>query len=279
VLGYTNASLGAPGGALARRRIGRANVWAMVAAFVAPILLAAGTNLGLGSWIWLMPPLVLVAIAALDLRRGAQLAADGGVERRRLPSGFWIAWTYLVAVIAVEACIVFWAATLVERRTGSSVEGASLVGALFFAGMFTGRVALSAGIGAGGDVRRPIGVGLVLATVGAAAAWLSTAPLASAVALFAAGVGVAVLYPLGVAAALATTERQLAHAGARLTLASGVALLVAPLTLGAIADATGVVVGWALVIVLAVGALALSRLLPSGPYSADVPLSPAGAPP
>src|SRR5881409_1169279 len=54
VLGYTNASLSAVGGSLARQRIGRANVWAMVAAFVAPIPLAAGANLGLGSWIWLI---------------------------------------------------------------------------------------------------------------------------------------------------------------------------------------------------------------------------------
>jgi hypothetical protein len=40
------------------------------------------------------------------------------------------------------------------------------------------------------------------------------------------------------------------------------------LALGALADATGVVVGWSLVIVLAVGALALSRALPGRPVTA-----------
>jgi hypothetical protein len=74
-----------------------------------------------------------------------------------------------------------------------------------------------------------------------------------------------VLYPVGVAAALAVAPRQLAAAGARVTLASGVAILVAPLALGAIADLTGVVAGWALVLALALVGLAISRRLPKAP--------------
>jgi MFS family permease len=263
VLSYTNASLGASGGSLARVRLGRANVWAMVAAFVAPVLLAAGASSGIGWWIGLVPALALAVIDTLDLRAGPRLAVDDPTAGGRLPTAFWVAWTYLVGVVAVEFCIVVWAATLVERRTGSSIETATLVGATFFAGMFAGRTGLSFGLGTGGDVRIPIGVGLVLAGVGAAVTWLSTEPVLSALALFVAGVGVAVLYPLGISAALATAPDRLAAAGARLTLASGVAILAAPLALGAIADATGVVVGWSMVIVLAVAALVLSRALSS----------------
>jgi MFS family permease len=268
VLSYTNASLGAPGGSLARVRLGRANVWAMVAAFVAPVLLAAGASSGAGWWIGLVPALALVVVDTLDLRAGPRLATDDPNASGRLPTAFWIAWTYLVAVVAVEFCIVVWAATLVERRTDSSIETATLVGASFFAGMFAGRLGLSLGIGTGGDVRLPIGTGLLLAALGAAIAWLSTEPSLSALALFAAGTGVAVLYPLGISAALATAPDRLAAAGARLTLASGVAILAAPLALGAIADATGVVVGWSMVIILALAALVLSRVLSSRPADA-----------
>jgi MFS family permease len=268
VLSYTNASLGASGGSLARVRLGRANVWAMVAAFVAPVLLAAGASSGIGWWIGLVPALALAVIDTLDLRAGPRLAVDDPTAGGRLPTAFWVAWTYLVGVVAVEFCIVVWAATLVERRTGSSIETATLVGATFFAGMFAGRTGLSFGLGTGGDVRIPIGVGLVLAGVGAAVTWLSTEPVLSALALFVAGVGVAVLYPLGISAALAMAPDRLAAAGARLTLASGVAILAAPLALGAIADATGVVVGWSMVIVLAVAALVLSRALSSRPADA-----------
>jgi fucose permease len=268
VLSYTNASLAAPGGSLARVRLGRANVWAMVAAFLAPVLLAAGASSRMGWWIGLVPALALVVIDTLDLRAGPRLGVDDPAAGGRLPTAFWIAWTYLVAVVAVEFCIVVWAATLVERRTGSSIETATLVGASFFAGMFAGRVGLSLGIGTGGDVRIPIGVGLVLAGVGAVVTRLSTEPVLSALALFAAGVGVAVLYPLGISAALATAPARLAAAGARLTLASGAAILAAPLALGAIADAAGVVVGWSMVIILAIAALLLSRALSSRPADA-----------
>jgi len=268
VLSYTNASLAASGGSLARKRLGRANVWAMVAAFAVPVLLAAGASSGIGWWIGLAPALALVVIDTLDLRAGPRLAADDPTAGGRLPTAFWIAWIYLVAVVAVEFCIVVWAATLVERRTGSSIETATLVGASFFAGMFTGRVGLSLGIGTGGDVRTPIGGGLLLTGAGAMVARLSTEPVLSALALFAAGVGVAVLYPLGISAALATAPDRLAAAGARLTLASGVAILAAPLALGAIADATGVVVGWSMVIILAIAALLLSRALSSRPADA-----------
>jgi MFS family permease len=265
VLGYANASLGAPGGSLGRLRLGRANVWAMVAASTAPILFAAGAGSGMGWWIGLLPVLILVAIDALDLRAGQRLALDGPASSGSLPRTFWFAWVYLVAVIAVEFCIVFWAATLVERRTASTTEVATLVAALFFAGMFAGRVALSLGIGTGGDVRRATGGGLMLVGLGTVIAWLSTIPLVSATGLFAAGVGMAGLYPLGIAAAIATVPDQLARAGGRLTLASGVAVLVAPLALGVVADATGVVVGWTLVIVMALVALILSRALPHRP--------------
>lgn len=264
VLSYTNASLAAVGGSAARLALGRANVWAMVAAFAAPVLFAAGESSGIGWWIGLVPALALITIDIVDLRQGTKLAVDDETLGGSLPTGFWLAWTYVVAVVAVEFCIVFWAATLVERRTTAPIEVASLVAACFFAGMFVGRLGLSAGIGTSGDVRRSAVVGLVLAACGALVAWVSTLPVVSAAGLFAAGVGVAVLYPVGISAALAAAPGQLAAAGARLTLASGVAILVAPLALGAIADLTGVVAGWALVIALAVVALALSRALPRG---------------
>ena len=67
----------------------------------------------------------------------------------------------------------------------------------------------------------------------------------------------AILYPLGVAAALAGAPEQLALAGNRLTMASGLAILLAPLALGAIADATGVIAGWGLVVGLVAVALCL----------------------
>jgi hypothetical protein len=266
LLGHVNSTLGAPGGRLARLRLARANVWAMISAFVGPVIVAAGASVGPGWWLGLAPALVLLGVVALDMRsrRHVAAAAPSGSDRGSLPRSYWLAWTFLVAAISVEFSIVFWGATLVERRTHVSIPEATAIGALFLGGMFAGRLGLSVGIGAGHDIRRNAASGLVLAGVGAGVAWVSTAPIVSAVALFLAGVGVAILYPLGVAAALAGAPAQLALAGNRLTLASGLAILVAPLALGAIADATGVIAGWGLVLGLVAVALCLVFGLSTG---------------
>ncbi len=237
LLGHVNATLGAPGGRLARLRLARANVWAMIAAFVGPVIVAAGASIGPGWWFGLLPALGLLGVVALDLRsrRNAVTAATTDTDLDPLPRAYWLAWAFLVAAISVEFSIVFWGATLVERRTHVSTPEATAIGALFLGG----------GVGAG-------------------VAWVSTAPVLSGFGLFLAGVGVAILYPLGVAAALAGAPGQLALAGNRLTLASGLAILIAPLALGAIADATGVIAGWGLVLGLVAVAFCLVFGLSTG---------------
>jgi len=266
LLGHVNATLGAPGGRLARLRLARANVWAMIAAFVGPVIVAAGASIGPGWWFGLLPALGLLGVVALDLRsrRNAPTAAPTDTDRDPLPRAYWLAWAFLVAAISVEFSIVFWGATLVERRTHVPTPEATAIGALFLGGMFAGRLGLSVGIGAGHDIRRNAAAGLVLAGLGAGVAWISTAPILSCFGLFLAGVGVAILYPLGVAAALAGAPGQLALAGNRLTLASGLAILLAPLALGAIADATGVIAGWGLVLGLVAVAFCLVFGLSTG---------------
>ena len=210
-----------------------------------PAASGSGLPWGLG----LVPALGLLVIVALDLRAGPRLVrASGTSDKASLPMGFWLAWAFLVSVIAVEFSIVFWGATLVERQTGVTTEVATLLGGLFLGGMFVGRLGQSLGLGTGGDIRRSAATGVVLAGTGAAIAWVSTVPVVSGAALFLAGLGVAGLYPLGVAAALAAAPGRLTLAGTRVTLASGTAILIAPLALGAAADAAGVPVAWGLVV-------------------------------
>jgi MFS family permease len=265
LLGFANAVLGRPGGQSARLRVARANVWAMVSAFVCPVVLAAAASNGLPWALGLAPALALLVILGLDLRAGPRLRRDTGTDASgRLPSGYWLAWAFLVAAIAVEFSIVFWGATLIEGRTGVDTAVATLLGGLFLGGMFVGRLAQSAGLGTAGDLRRPAAIGVLLAGLGTLIAWVSTTPALSGTALFVAGLGVAGLYPLGVAAALAAAPGQLTLAGTRLTLASGTAILVAPFALGVAADATGVTIAWGLVVVLAIAALVLVAGLPDG---------------
>jgi MFS family permease len=282
LLGYANAVLARPGGRAARVRVARANVWSMVTAFACPVLLAAAVTAGLPFGLGLVPALGLLAALAWDLRAGPRLepAAGATPEGARsaatgsLPRPYWLAWAFLVAAIAVEFSIVVWGATLIERRAGAETAAATLLAGLFLGGMFTGRLVQSVGIGTGRRVRRAAGFGVGLAILGSLIAWVSTVPIVSGIGLFVAGTGIAGLYPLGVAAALGAAPHQLTLAGTRLTLASGTAVLAAPLALGAIADAAGVVAGWGLVVAMAVVALILVIGLPTG---AATPASPATA--
>ena len=260
ILGYANAMLGAPGGTLARLRLARSGVWGIVGALVGPVVVAAGAGAGPGWWLGLLPALGLLAVIARDLWSSSSndVARSPAVEPGRLPSTFWLAWLFLVAVVAVEFSIVFWGATLVERRTGVRLPEATAIAALFIAGMLVGRLGLSLGLGARQGVRRSAGAGLALAAIGVSLTWISTAAVLSTIGLFVSGLGVAILYPLGVAAALTAAPERPSQAGNRLTMASGLAILVAPFGFGAIADATGVVAGWGVVLGLVAASFALT---------------------
>ena len=81
LLGYANALLGRPGGRLARLRVARANVWAMVSAFVCPVVLATASGSGLPWGLGLVPALGLLVIVGLDLRAGPRLVRAIGDQR------------------------------------------------------------------------------------------------------------------------------------------------------------------------------------------------------
>ena len=135
----------------------------------------------------------------------------------------------------------------------------------FFAGMLLGRAALSLERIGGIDPRGLVRGGLVLAIVGSLAAWLAGDPVMAAAALFVTGVGVSGQYPLGAALTLPLGAAAPAAAAARLTPASGLAVLVAPLVLGAAADLVGVERAWLLIPALALAALLLTGVLAGGP--------------
>jgi hypothetical protein len=80
--------------------------------------------------------------------------------------------------------------------------------------------------------------------------------------LFIAGLGVGPLYPVGVAFSLSLVRSAPEAAAARTTLASGVAILFAPLILALTAERIGLVNAWpslGAVALVAIGMLALTR--------------------
>ncbi|MFN8622391.1 MAG: hypothetical protein U0869_16785 [Chloroflexota bacterium] len=260
-LGHVNGLLGSDGGPEARVRLLRANVFGIAGPFVVPIVIALGIAIGVGWQLVLVPSLVLLAMTFRDaLRHGIPLASRAVGAAGRLPRPYWWSWLLVVTVVGVEFAIVFWAVTLVQRQTGATVADATLVAALFYLGMLLGRLALSFPALGERSPRLLVRGGLLLAIGGALLVWLAPDARLSALALLVAGLGVAGQYPLCAALALESGGGAPA-AAARLTLASGTAILLSPLLLGALADSVGVGVAWLMVPALAVAGLALTLVV------------------
>jgi MFS family permease len=170
-----------------------------------------------------------------------------------------VAWLFVVAAVSIEFAYVVWGSSLVAARTGGRGDGDGARDLLPRRDARR-RIALGAGLIGSGRWRHWVDAALALAAIGGVIAWLATTPVVSVIGLFVAGLGTASLYPQGLATALDRAGDGALAAGARLTLASGVAILAMPLLLGAVADTLGVVAGWPLVIALCAVAFALERV-------------------
>jgi len=258
LLADINRTLTRGGGSLARVRMGRAALVAMLASISVPIVIGVGEDIGLG---WQLAFLVaaLLILTGLWASRGRQAASAHAVKATgRLPGRYWLAWCLVVLVVSVEFAIVFWASTLVERQVGISLGDATLVAAGFYAGMATARVGLSFHAVGGRDPIWLMRGSLAVALLGTLLARLAESVEVAGLGIYLGGLGTGFLYPLGIAVTLALVPGLQDRGSARLILASGVAILVSPFALGLAADASDVSTAWLLVPALCLAALALS---------------------
>ncbi|MBC6460837.1 MFS transporter [Actinomadura sp. HBU206391] len=247
--------------------ISEANAVASGASVLAPLVVGAALSGGLG-WRpgYLVLPLIAVAALLITLARprpidqrapagpadptgrgdrtghaaavvgpGAPLGAAEHTRRWSAEFAGW--WLDLVLVVAVEFCVLFWAADFLHSESGVGADAAVTAAAAFVLGMAIGRAAI-------GPVTRlvaapvPLLTGSAgLATAGFALFWAGGAPVASIAGLAVTGLGVALLYPVALAQTLAAWPSDPSRAAARCALASGVAIGAAPVLLGTLADA------------------------------------------
>ena len=154
----------------------------------------------------------------------------------RLPATYWAYWLVVFLSVSVEWCVVFWGADFLETDVGLSKVNASSLISVFFVAMVIGRFT-------GSRLSRlmPLGTLLLLALSIAIAGflpfWLAPAAVINIVGLFFAGLGIANLFPLTLSAASSiVTPAQADIASSRITLAAGMAILISPQLLGALAD-------------------------------------------
>jgi MFS family permease len=234
------------------------NVVATAMAIMAPLVIGGFAGEG---WGWQSGIAVTVPWAgALWLAfRSVRFPAPPPValhhaDRHRLPAVFWILCLVLFLVSAVEWCMAYWGAEFLASVVGLDRAAAATAMTLFFVAMTGGRLAGSR------LARRYRSVALLLVAIlvalgGFVLYWLTPRPVSSLAGLFIAGLGIANFYPLTVAIAIGAAPHQVDRATARLAVASGVAVLLAPLAVGMVADAAGMRWGFGIVPLLLGGAL------------------------
>ncbi len=235
-------------GALGPAAIVESNAVATLLGAAAPFAVALAILAGF-DWrlVFVLAGLLVVPALALAYGRtcfpaAPKLPRDHEPE---LPRRYWLYWSALLVFIAIEFCVVFWSTDYFETEHGLSDSAAAAASSLFLVGMTIGRVA-GGWLAKRVEPERLLAVALAIATVGFVVFWL--APSAAAVVgLGITGTGVSLLYPLTLALAIGAAGGRTDAASVRAAFASGTAIAVAPIVLGALADAAGLRTAYAIV--------------------------------
>ncbi|MBL8927402.1 MAG: MFS transporter, partial [Pseudonocardia sp.] len=225
-------------GALRAVALTEANVAASVAyvVLIGVLSLAAAVDAG-----WRAALLVSLVVPALAWWRSRPLAIDAQPPSRaaqgRLPGVFWIAATMLFCMVAAEWCVTAWGASFVEDAAGVSTDAAVALMGGYFGGVVVGRT-LGSGLARRFDPARLLALALAVTAAGFAVLWPSTGPGQALVGLTLLGLGLGNLFPLGLSVAVGLAPEQSALASGRAVLMTSFAVLLAPLTVGTLADAT-----------------------------------------
>ncbi|MCP2164498.1 MFS transporter [Goodfellowiella coeruleoviolacea] len=254
--------------------IGEANATSSTSSVIAPLVIGAALALGFG---WRLgfagPPVVAVSVLLIMLARtrapAPHLDQQPPAAARavgRMPRAFRTWWTDLVLAVAVEFCLIFWAGDYLHNQLGMATDTAVTLATGFVLGMAVARVLTGVATRLIPDPRSLLISMATLALIGFGLFWLALSAVVAVAGLVLAGLGVALLYPITLAQALATWPHQTARAAARCALASGVAISSATLALGALADTislrTATLIVPALLLVF-IGRRMLSRVRPT----------------
>jgi fucose permease len=239
-----------------------ANVAASIAYVVLIGVLSLAAALHAGWRVALLASLVVPVLAWWTNRRLALDAPPPSREAQgRLPGVFWIAAGMLFCATAAEWCITAWGATFVEDAADVSTDTAVTLMAGYFGGVVAGRT-LGSRLARRHDPARLLALSLAVAAVGFAILWPSAAPVPALVGLSLLGIGLGNLFPMGLSVTVALAPGQAGPASGRAVAMTSFAVLLAPLTVGTLADATSLTAALGVVpmmLVLAAAALTLVR--------------------
>ena len=235
-----------------------ANVAASIAyvVLIGALTLAAVLHAG-----WRIALLVPLALPVLAWWRNRGLAIDAPATptaQDRLPRVFWIAASMLFCTTAAEWCITAWGATFVEDSTRVSTDTSVTLMVGYFGGVLLGRV-VGSRLTHRHDPARLLAVALAVTAAGFAVLWPSTGPVQAVAGLVVLGIGLGNLFPLALSVVVALVPDRAVLASGRAVAMTSFAVLLAPLAVGALADATSLTAALGIVpVALALAALGLA---------------------
>ena len=238
--------------------ISEANMFASIVAALAPLVIGFSAD-RFYSW----RPIVLLFSALVGLL-GLWLIFDKSVNQKpvigpagnlpphgRLPGKFWLYWTSQALGVSIEFCTIYWASLYLINTLHLTQTQSAQALSLFLAGMVVGRLVTSKLVMR--YSRGSILTGsIVLVSIGFGLFWWAPSVFLTLFGLTLMGLGVANFYTMILSLALDASAGREKLAATRLTLASGIAILILPFVLGYLADHLGIWLAFSLVGVLLV---------------------------
>jgi MFS family permease len=218
-------------GRTAAARLTRVNGVSSVAGILGPVGIGALQHAGVPGRLALLAPLPALLALAAWRRLPAPPAADQPATGRPGGGRVAAAWGRVVLAVSGEFCFLVWGVARI-RDVGVPGAAAAALSAAFPVGMAVGRL-LGPRL-AGHPLVVPAGA--LTAMVGTALGALGGDPWTVTAGLGIGGLGIAVLYPVTLAALTATPGLAARHTAALGASASGTAILAAPAVLAALGD-------------------------------------------
>ena len=218
-----------------------AEVVAMLVGGAAPFAVSLCVTARLG-WRAAFVALMLFYIATVPSLKQFGPAKETTIKKEnvagKLPLSYWSYALVVFLSVAAEWSTAFWSADYLAYRLAITKAAAAAAVGAFFIGMVCGRFSGSRLI-RWYTASRLLAISGFISVTGFLLFWLGTTSIVNITGLFLTGLGIANMYPLSFAAAVAAAENQSSKAIARVSLVCGGALLAMPVGLSLIADRAG----------------------------------------
>jgi fucose permease len=218
-----------------------AEVVAMLVGGAAPFAVSASVSAKFG-WRAAFVVLILFYMATFPSLKKFGPAKEATVKKEsvegKLPLAYWSYALVIFLSVAAEWSTAFWSADYLTYKLAISKAAAAAAVGAFFVGMVCGRFSGSRLV-RWHTATRLLAISGFISVVGFLLFWLGNTSIVNITGLFLTGLGIANMYPLSFAAAVAAAQDQASKAIARVSLTCGGALLVMPIGLSFIADRAG----------------------------------------